>query len=185
MSPPHSVVFTADSHWHHRAVLGPRLGLNRPFATIEEHDEALIARWNAAVRPQDTVWHLGDVFYRCPEARAREIFGRLNGRRFLVRGNHDAIGERMPWDGPVVDVARVLVPHATGTVRVFCSHYAHRVWPGMHRGDIHLYGHSHGSLPGTAASTDVGVDCFDFQPVTLDEIRVRLAENALREGGAP
>lgn len=178
------ILFVADTHWSHRAVLGDRLGLNRPFATIEEHDEALIARWNAAVRPQDTVWHLGDVFYRCPEARAREIFSRLNGRRFLVRGNHDRIGERMPWDGPVVDVARVLVPLPDGTVQgVWCSHYAHRVWPGLHRGDIHLYGHSHGTLPGTVASTDVGVDCFDFGPVTLDEIRVRLAENASAEGG--
>lgn len=182
---PLRTLFVADTHWSHRATLvGGRLGLNRPFATIEEHDEALIARWNAAVRPQDTVWHLGDVFYRCPELRAREIFSRLHGRRFLVRGNHDRIGQRMSWDGPVVDVARVHVTCDDGTTAtVFASHYAHRVWPGMHRGVIHLYGHSHGSLPGTAMSTDVGVDCFDFRPVTLEEIRVRLAENALAEGG--
>lgn len=88
--------FVADTHWHHQATLGPRLGLNRPFATIEEHDEALIANWNAAVRPDDTVWHLGDLCYRCPEDRARSIFARLNGRRrFLVRGNHDKIGSRL------------------------------------------------------------------------------------------
>ena len=55
----------------------------------------------------------------------------------------------------------------------------------MHRGDIHLYGHSHGNLPGTAASTDVGVDCFDFAPVTLDRICERLAENAVRDGEVP
>ena len=183
MSP--RTLFVADTHWSRQATLGPRLGLNRPFATIEEHDEALVERWNAAVRPQDTVWHLGDVFYRCPEARAREIFSRLNGRRFLVRGHHDRIGQRMPWHGPVVDVARVLVPLPDGMVQgIWCSHYAHRVWPRQHRGDIHLYGHSHGTLPGTAMSTDVGVDCFDFRPVTLDEIRVRLAENGRALGGA-
>ncbi|POR42419.1 metallophosphoesterase [Methylobacterium sp. V23] len=176
-------LFTSDTHWSHRATLGPRLGLNRPFANIEEHDEALIARWNAAVRPQDTVWHLGDFCYRCPEERARWIFARLNGRRFLVRGNHDRIGSRLPWNGTVVDVAHVRVPLTDGTLQgIWCSHYAHRVWPRMHRGDLHLYGHSHGSLPGTATSTDVGVDCFDFRPVTLDEIRVRLAENAARPG---
>jgi calcineurin-like phosphoesterase family protein len=83
-------------------------------------------------------------------------------------------------------VARVLVPLPDGTVQgVWCSHWAYCVWPQMHRGDIHLYGHSHGGLPGTAASTDVGVDCFDFRSVALEEIRVRLAENALRFGGAP
>ncbi|MCJ2052831.1 metallophosphoesterase [Methylobacterium sp. J-070] len=180
-------LFVSDTHWNHRATLGDRLGLNRPFATIEEHDEALIARWNAAVQPQDTVWHLGDFCYRCPEDRARSIFARLNGRKFLVRGNHDKVGARLPWDGPVFDVARTVVPDPeTGApVGVFMFHYACRVWPRMHRGDIHLYGHSHGSLPGTAASTDVGVDCFDFRPVTLGEIRVRFAENALRDGGAP
>ncbi|KQQ11822.1 metallophosphoesterase [Methylobacterium sp. Leaf123] len=182
---PTRILFTADTHWSHQAVLGPRLGLNRPFATIEAHDETLITRWNAVVRPEDTVWHLGDFCYRCPEDRARAIFARLNGRRFLVRGNHDRIGARLPWDG-VVDVAHVLVPNPDGTVTgVWCSHYAHRVWPRQHRGDLHLFGHSHGTLPGTARSTDVGVDCFDFRPVTLAEILVRLAENAAREGGAP
>lgn len=60
---------------------------------------------------------------------------------------------------------------------VFKFHYACRVWSRMHRGDLHLYGHSHGTLPGTTASTDVGVYCFGFWPVTLGEIRVRLAEN--------
>lgn len=114
---PPQVLFTADSHWSHQATLGTRLGLNRRFETIEEHDEALIARWNAAVRPQDTVWHLGDFCYRCPEDRARAIFARLNGRqRFLVRGNHDRVGARLPWDG-VFDVTRVLVPLPDGTVQ--------------------------------------------------------------------
>nr|WP_200941309.1 metallophosphoesterase [Methylobacterium sp. Leaf111] len=155
------------------------MGLSRPFATIEEHDETLIANWNTAVRPEDTVWHLGDFCYRCPEARARQIFSRLNGRRFLVRGNHDKVAVRLPWDGPVVDVAHVVDRETDGAPRgIFLSHYAHRVWPRMHRGDIHLFGHSHGRLPGTAASTDVGVDCFDFRPVTLAEIRERLVENA-------
>lgn len=152
----------------------------RPFASIEEHDETLIANWNAVVRPEDIIWHLGDFCYRCSEDHARSIFGRLRGRnRFLVRGNHDRISVRLPWDG-VFDVAQVVVPGPDGSSQgVWLSHYAHRVWPRMHRGDLHLFGHSHGTLPGTAASTDVGVDCFDFRPVTLDEIRVRLAENAM------
>ena len=181
---PPRILFSSDHHFGHQATLGERLGLRRPFDTIETHDEGLIARWNAAVRPGDTVWYLGDFCYRCPEPKAYAIFARLTGRKFLVRGNHDKVGARLPWDGPVVDVAHVQVPLPDGTVQgVWCSHYAHRVWPRMHRGDIHLYGHSHGTLPGTAASTDVGVDCFGFRPVTLGEIRLRLAENAARDGG--
>ncbi|MEN3230253.1 metallophosphoesterase [Methylorubrum rhodesianum] len=171
-------LFVSDTHFGHVAILSPRMSTQRPFASIEEHDETLIARWNAAVRPGDTVWHLGDFCYRCSGGYARSIFGRLRGRhRFLVRGNHDKIGARLPWDD-VVDAARVVVQQPDGTPQgVWLSHYAHRVWPRMHYGDLHLYGHSHGTLPGTAASTDVGVDCFGFRPVTIDEIRVRLDEN--------
>lgn len=184
MSP--RTLFLSDTHWGHQATLGNRLGLNRPFANINEHDEALIACWNAAVGLDDIVWHLGDFCYRCSEDRARAIFERLSGRqRFLVRGNHDRIGMRLPWDG-IFDVARVPVPLPDGGVQdVWCSHYAHRVWPGMRRGVIHLYGHSHGRLPGTSMSADVGVDCFDFRPVALDEIRVRLAENAAQQEDIP
>lgn len=182
---PHRILWSSDHHFGHRGILDERMSVHRPFASIEEHDETLIANWNAAVRPGDTVWHLGDFCYRCPEERARVIFRRLNGRKFLVRGNHDKVGARLPWDGPVVDVAQTVVPDPTtgASLGVFMFHYACRVWPRMHRGDLHLYGHSHGTLPGTAASTDVGVDCFGFRPVTLDEIRVRLAENARAEGG--
>ncbi|TXN71857.1 metallophosphoesterase [Methylobacterium sp. WL6] len=171
----HRTLFTADTHFGHQAVLGTRLGLMRPFQDIEAHDEALIAAWNAAVRPGDTVWHLGDFCHRCTEDRARAILARLRGRKFLVRGNHDKIGQRLPWDGPVADVARVHVhdPETGKDQGIWLSHYAHRVWPRMHRGDIHLYGHSHGSLPGTSASADVGVDAFPYRPVTLADIRSR------------
>lgn len=182
MSP--RTLWSSDHHFGHRALVGERMSTRRPFASIEEHDETLIANWNAVVRPEDTVWHLGDFCYRCSEDYARSVFGRLRGRRrFLVRGNHDKIGARLPWDD-VVDVARVVVQQPDGTPQgIWLSHYAHRVWPRMHRGDLHLYGHSHGTLPGTAASTDVGVDCFGFRPVTIDEIRTRLAENAQAASG--
>ncbi|WP_144758795.1 metallophosphoesterase [Methylobacterium dankookense] len=175
-------LFVSDTHFGHGSILSPRMQNPRPFASIVEHDETLIANWNTAVRPEDTVWHLGDFCYRCSEEYARSVFGRLKGRhRFLVRGNHDRISVRLPWDG-IVDVARVVVSGPDGVAQgAWLSHYAHRVWPRMHRGDLHLYGHSHGTLPGTEASTDVGVDCFGFRPVTVDEIRTRLAENA-REG---
>ncbi|WP_279574863.1 metallophosphoesterase [Methylobacterium sp. J-088] len=177
------IFFTGDTHVGHRGILSPRMHAARPFACIEEHDETLVARWNEVVRPHDTVWHLGDFCYRCKEDYALGIFNRLKGRRLLVRGNHDKVAARLPWDGPVVDVAQVVVQNPDGSPQgLFLSHYAHRVWPRMHRGDLHLYGHSHGSLPGTATSTDVGVDCFDWRPVTLEKIRVRLADNAARTG---
>jgi calcineurin-like phosphoesterase family protein len=56
------VFVTSDTHFGHKRVIEFEAA-HRPFATIEEHDRELIARWNATVKPKDTVWHLGDVYF--------------------------------------------------------------------------------------------------------------------------
>ena len=60
---------------------------------------------------------------------------------------------------------------------IWVSHYAHRAWPNSWRGDLHLYGHSHGAPPGTRTSEDVGVDCWDWRPVTLGQILEKMSES--------
>lgn len=166
-----TIFFTADTHFGHAGILSPRMRSPRPFADIQEHDEALVACWNAVVGPRDVVWHLGDFAYRSDESYARAIFGRLNGTKHLICGNHDKLAKRLPWTSQQ-DVAHV-VDAGTG---IWLSHYAHRAWPRSFRGDIHLYGHSHGSLPGTSRSLDVGVDCWGWTPVRLSQIRDRMAQ---------
>jgi len=161
-------LFTADTHFGHANIIHK---CQRPFACAQEMDEALIANWNAVVRPQDTVYHLGDVAFRNRNSVTR-ILGRLNGQKHLVWGNHDSnqLRKNPLWASST--------PYVEATVdgqRLVLFHYAMRVWSGLHRGAIHLYGHSHGSMPGTNASLDVGVDCWNYHPVSLDEIMVRLA----------
>lgn len=179
-------LYTSDQHFGHANLVLGTMRTRRPFASIEEHDETLIAAWNAVVRPEDEVWHLGDFAYRCTQEHARRCFDRLNGRKRLIRGNHDALAERLPWHGPILDVAHVhgRVPHGPSR-GIWLSHYAHRVWPRMHRGDLHLYGHSHGTLPDDpeGTSTDVGVDRWHWRPVTLEEILARL--EVVAAGGEP
>jgi calcineurin-like phosphoesterase family protein len=58
----------------------------RPFSSAEEMDEAMIARWNERVRPNDKVYHLGDVVIN---RKFLHVLGRLNGDKVLIRGNHD------------------------------------------------------------------------------------------------
>lgn len=77
------VFFIADTHFGSDAI---RRYEKRPFADTDEMDRAMIERWNAAVSPEDTVWHLGDFGAEGHEA---EVVSRLNGRILLVRGNHD------------------------------------------------------------------------------------------------
>lgn len=75
-----NVFFIADTHFGHRKV-----SELRGFASVEEHDEHLIAAWNAIVARRDTVWHLGDVLM----GKELSVIERLNGTRKLVHGNHD------------------------------------------------------------------------------------------------
>jgi calcineurin-like phosphoesterase family protein len=168
-----SVYFTADQHFGHAGIIGL---CKRPFRSVEEMDEAMIAAWNAVVGPDDDVWHLGDFAYRIKPGRLTWIFARLQGRKHVVPGNHDHDETfALPRSSPPRQIAEVTVEGR----RIVLCHYAMRTWPGQHKGALHLYGHSHGKLPGTPQSTDVGVDCWGFQPIRLDQIRARLRKEGL------
>ncbi len=162
------IFFTADTHFGHAAALGFE-GTPRPFATIEEHDEHLVARWNSVVGRKDKVWHLGDFALGKPEAGAR-IFRRLNGDKHLITGNHDRGWVKDLGWGSVHDYHETAVDKQ----RIVLSHYAMRTWNAKRYGAIMLYGHSHGQLPGNRQSLDVGVDAWDWTPAAWPEIRARL-----------
>jgi calcineurin-like phosphoesterase family protein len=79
----------SDTHFSHANILtfkkedGSPL---RPFASVEEMDEEMIKRWNETVKPNDKVYHLGDVVIN---RKALSTLRRLNGDKVLIRGNHD------------------------------------------------------------------------------------------------
>ena len=170
--------FTADTHFGHAKLLRTRPA----FATIEEHDEAIVARWNAIVAPHDVVWHLGDMVHGPSRERCAELFARLSGHKRLVAGNHDTNRVLdLPWDGPVVESERLTLRDSAGREhRLYLAHYAHRAWPGVWRGVRHLYGHTHATLPGTSLSCDVGVDAWGFAPASLDQVVARQDATAER-----
>jgi len=160
--------FTADTHFGHAGIIQM---CGRPYRDIVEHDRALIDAWNAVVGEGDDVWHLGDFAYRCPPQRVRGIFEQLNGVKRLILGNHDHKGptRQLDW-ASIHELTETVVD---GQVLVLC-HYSLRVWRNMRRGALMLYGHSHGNLPGTRQSMDVGVDCTGYAPITLPQIRSML-----------
>ena len=81
----------SDTHFGHVGVCkfthpeDPTVKL-RPWDTPEEMDEEMIRRWNDRVRPNDKVYHLGDVVIN---RKALPTLARLNGDKVLIRGNHD------------------------------------------------------------------------------------------------
>jgi calcineurin-like phosphoesterase family protein len=77
--------FTSDTHFGHKNILEYEKDA-RPFDTVEEMNERLIANWNDTVRPKDIVFHLGDFAFGAVNVA---IADRLNGHKRLVMGNHD------------------------------------------------------------------------------------------------
>lgn len=78
------IYFTSDQHFGHRNIIGY---CARPFADVDEMNEALVSRFNATVGPDDTTYHLGD--FALDERLVARFLPRLSGRHHLVMGNHD------------------------------------------------------------------------------------------------
>ncbi len=160
-----TVFFTSDTHFGHA---GARALYRRPFASVAEMDATMVERWNAAVGPGDEVWHLGDFAVGPGAAAIAALLDRLQGRKHLVTGNNDgAAATAQPGWASVQPYAELMLE---GQGLVLC-HYAFRTWRNMHRGWLNLHGHSHGRLKPLPRQVDVGVDAWDFRPVTLEEIR--------------
>ena len=161
--------FTADTHFYHKNVIDY---CKRPFADVDTMNRELIARWNAKVSPRDTVWFLGDFAMTNNRQHLQELFQALNGGKNLIQGNHDHKRTRqLNW---AVWPPEGVYGQLDG-VNVFMSHYPHDEWDGQDRGRVHLHGHTHGDdhrgeLGPLPNRHDVGVDCWDYEPVTIQQV---------------
>jgi calcineurin-like phosphoesterase family protein len=85
-----AVFLTSDTHFGHAGVChfteADGVTKIRPWTDPDEMDEEMVRRWNDRVRPNDKVYHLGDVVIN---RRALKTLARLNGDKVLIRGNHD------------------------------------------------------------------------------------------------
>lgn len=170
-----AVFFTSDTHFGHAGTLGL---FGRPFASVAAMDAALTERWNATVGADDTVWLLGDFALGPGLKRAAALLDGLAGHKHLVAGNNDPPEVRALAGWASVSDYRELT--LDGVALVLC-HYPFRSWNGMAKGALNLHGHSHGRMAPLARQIDVGVDCWDFAPVTLDRL---IAATKRRRGTA-
>ena len=126
----------SDLHLGHNKILEfepDRLGVT--LDSVEEHDQQLEYRWNSRVNPKDTVYVLGDVAFK---AESLKDFGRWNGNKILVRGNHDDKDETLYRDifskiFGVIKINRVWLSHAP-------------IHPVELRGCPNIHGHVHSNV---------------------------------------
>lgn len=170
--------FTSDPHFGHARVIG---FCKRPFANVDEMNEALVARWNAVVTPRDSVYILGDVALCKPEVALRFV-ARLAGQKFLVFGNHDKANRRHYERSGQFGWCRDLASIRVGEQAITLCHFPLLTWDKAHHGSWNLHGHCHGSLKPDVRSLrlDVGVDCFDYTPVELSAVAAIMSKRAFK-----
>lgn len=160
--------FTSDTHFGHNAILKHD---GRPFPTVEEMDNAIIARWNSLVGKRDRVWHIGDFAYR-NKLPVEDYISQLRGHIQIIWGNHDYdVARRHP--GLFASTQDIGDTKIDGQSLIMC-HYSMRAWRGKARGAWHLFGHSHGRLEKMEQSLDVGTMCWDYRPLSFDQVRTIL-----------
>ena len=186
--------FTSDTHFGHVNIPNfrpdPRGGR---FPDIYKHDEFLMERWNDVVEEHDGVIVVGDFLMGHKEATLARVVPNLNGNISLIPGNHDG-----PWSGNGSDQVRLKwteryqdygITILEEYYEVFLSqllmeipvcHFPYEKddrhearfeeWQPENDGDWLLHGHVHDMWKIKGKQINVGVDVWDFAPVSADTI---------------
>ena len=158
----HMVYFIADTHFGEENI---RLYENRPFVDITEMDNVLQKRWNSHVNQQDTIYVLGDFGANGQE---KEILAQLNGRKFLVKGNHDIqtnqyyrdCGFKEVYEHPIIIRGFWILSHEPLYVNTNMPY-------------ANIFGHVHNSPIFKTYSNQhycVSVERTQYAPISFDEI---------------
>lgn len=173
--------FASDHHIFHRRIIE---FCGRPHKSLEDMHDAIVEDHNRVVMRGDRVWIVGDFSFGETYETSR-ILERMNGQKFLVKGNHD---HQRRING-VVGYADVFHYKELkfGEDHVILSHFPMLMWNRAHHGAYHLHGHCHGNIryPAPLAKArifDVGIDHLfklngSYSPVDWEWLRNRLVGN--------
>jgi calcineurin-like phosphoesterase family protein len=166
---PEKIYFTADPHYYHRGIL--KYCPDRPWTDVGLMNDALVELWNKTVPADAHVFCVGDMFF-AGAAKALPIMATLNGRKYLIKGNHDAgmnqhVQGMFEW---VKDYHEMKVLDSRGVpLWINLFHYPLATWNRMHYGSWMLHGHTHGG-------TEPNMHKFDILDVGVDSALMWLGE---------
>ena len=197
----HKVFFTSDTHFRHNQSF---IFETRGYKNRYEHDDALIAKINDVVRPEDTLIHLGDFCLNITPPEFNEILARINCQNIAyIWGNHNSCIRRHYEDAVATEYGKDIevYPYAVGKLTylgyykelivnghmIVIHHYPHQIWNQMQKGAWQLSGHSHYSNPTTQLDhpdnkiLDVGWDGHG-KPLSFPEIqKIMMTKNHIKQ----
>lgn len=163
--------FTSDYHLGHSNIIKY---CNRPFKDVHHMDEMIIRHHNERIKPEDTVFFLGDFCFRNTKGgkegegglnKADDYISRLNGHFVFIRGNHDNNNSlNTKIKSMVIDIAGqdIFLVHNPAD---FNSNYK-----------LNIVGHVHEKWkmkifkPENVTVVNVGVDIWNFYPISIQEV---------------
>jgi calcineurin-like phosphoesterase family protein len=156
-------LYSADHHIGHAAIIGH---CKRPFSSVRQMNEAIVELHNARADKSTDCYFLGDFAISDDDREVRKCFDAMKGSKHLIVGNHDRSNMvlNLPWS-----TIRPWHTVKDGPYKIYLSHIGAESWDGIHNGRFHFYGHTHGKKVSHGRSIDVGVDPWDFSPVTARE----------------
>ena len=186
----HKVFFTSDTHFRHNQSF---IFEARGYKDRYEHDDALIAKINEVVRPEDTLIHLGDFCLNITPPEFNEILARINCQNIAyIWGNHNSCIRRLYEEAIATEYGKDIevYPYAIGKLTylgyykelivnghmIVIHHYPHQIFNQMQKGAWQLSGHSHYTNPTTQLDNpdnkilDVGWDGHG-KPLSFPEIQ--------------
>lgn len=161
------IFYTADPHFGYEPLVA-----KRGFETTAQMDAALIDAWNRTVGPEDTVYLLGDIGWNGGHVPCR-ILAKLNGRKHLIRGNHDTGYLDAPLLYRYFESVTDFLEIDDGHHHIFLSHYPmlySKPKGYMIHGHLHASGQFHDILGAMPRVLNAGVDVNGFVPVTLEQL---------------
>jgi len=160
--------FTADTHFGHANIIKY---CDRPFQDAHEMNVTLTNNWNSLVKPNDTVYHLGDFSFN-----AGKYIDKLNGKIILIYGNHDKrryndlFHEVKQTHEMKIAEFRCLLTHVP---MVDDGFYKKGKWPDLSLVDKYQFiicGHVHEKWKVRNTNVNVGVDVWDMKPIHISEL---------------
>ncbi len=170
-----NIWFISDTHFNHANVLkftyyegGPKI---RPdFETVEEMNEVMIQNWNKAIKPEDKVYHLGDVMFGNSK-HYYSILSRLNGKKRLIVGNHDDIKDpALSSHFQKIQMWNYFKEHD------FLVTHVPIIRPEICKVKFNVHGHIHQNDDPSPVHLNISVEKTNFAPIHLDEVKARLAK---------
>lgn len=174
-----NIWFTSDTHYSHANILKFKTDDGEPlrtFDSVEHMNQTMEDNWNAVVKPDDIVYHLGDVYF----GQGHEVLPRLKGRKRLILGNHDNVKSQYVLN----NFQKILMWRMFPEFGILLTHVPVHAGSFEMKSLVNVHGHTHRYWVSTVNDANEKVNdkryfnaCVEnhnYTPIHLDELTARI-----------